>query len=168
MNSTPIDTYAGQCIHGVPYGPGWSCGLCPNAAETSSPTQTILVSQAFCGGCAALRDTRAEAARLAEQLEAADAKLAEREEEIELLREALAGMLRQFAYWTADGGLTTGGLSALENAFDALGWDDPHPDPAGRCEEPGCMRQRSCGMPTPDGYRWLCGEHYRLARRADR
>jgi len=44
------------------------------------------------------------------------------------LREALADMVNQFAYETqTDGGgaLYTGGLSALENAFCALGLSDP-------------------------------------------
>ena len=83
MNSTPIDTYAGRCIHGVPYGPFWLCGLCKSQSATISPPQTISVIQTFCGGCAALTS---EAARLAEQLENAEAKLAEREDEIERLR----------------------------------------------------------------------------------
>ena len=44
------------------------------------------------------------------------------------LKEALADMVNQFAYETqTDGGgaLYTGGLSALENAFCALGLSDP-------------------------------------------
>lgn len=75
------------------------------------------------------------------------------------LRAALEGMVRQFAYYT-NGCLHTGGLSALEEAFDALGWGDPHPAPEQQCDEPGCTEQRTCGGPGPGNtYRWTCGEH---------
>lgn len=79
------------------------------------------------------------------------------------LREALESMVHQFAYWTTDhgGAYWTGGLSALEEAFEALGWTDPQPAPEwARCDEPGCTRQRTCGIPTPVGYRKVCGDHY--------
>jgi hypothetical protein len=39
-------------------------------------------------------------------------------------------LVRQFAYQTVVDGVlcyTTGGLSALEDAFAVLGWGDPHP-----------------------------------------
>ena len=76
------------------------------------------------------------------------------------LRDALEGMVRQFAYWSDKaGGYCTGGLSALEDAFDALGWDDPYPAPSARCDEPGCMKQATCGSPSPTGYRWTCFDH---------
>lgn len=82
---------------------------------------------------------------------------------IEALREALDSMVRQFAY-AGNGRRTTGGLSALEEAFAALGWDDPHPlDKEEMCDEPGCKEPTSCGFPTPNGYRRTCGEHYRAA-----
>jgi hypothetical protein len=69
-------------------------------------------------------------------------------------------MCRQFAYWSdRDGGYWTGGLSALEEAFEVLGWDDPMPAPQARCDEPGCMEQSSCGTPTMTGYRRTCGPH---------
>ena len=74
------------------------------------------------------------------------------------LREALESMVRQFGSWS-DGCLTTGGLSALVDAFMVLGWDDPHPMPDMQCEEPGCKKQSSCGWPSPSGYRRTCGEH---------
>lgn len=80
-------------------------------------------------------------------------------------RDALESMVRQFAYWSDGvGGYWTGGLSALEEAFDVLGWDDPHPQPDARCDEPQCMAQRTCGIPTPAGYRSVCGEHYQKLR----
>ena len=78
----------------------------------------------------------------------------------EELKDALESMCYQFGYWNdAKGGLTTGGLSALEDAFDALGWDDPHLVPEMCCDEPGCKRQANCGTPTATGYRRTCGEH---------
>lgn len=77
------------------------------------------------------------------------------------LREALEGMVYQFAYWS-DGdppGHVTGGLSALEEAFAVLGWDEPHPAPFQQCDEPGCRKQSSSGTPTLDGYRRTCFDH---------
>lgn len=75
-------------------------------------------------------------------------------------RAALESMVRQFAYWSERaGGYTTGGLSALEEAFDALGWDNPHQAPEARCDEPGCMNFALVGTPTPDGYRRTCPMH---------
>jgi len=77
------------------------------------------------------------------------------------LKEALAGMCYQFAYRgkTKEGRLTiwTGGLSALELAFQELGWEDPHPYPEGECQNEGCYNEATCGKPTPEGYKFLCG-----------
>jgi hypothetical protein len=28
------------------------------------------------------------------------------------------------------------------------------------CDEPGCWKDATCGTPTPDGYRRVCGGHY--------
>lgn len=83
------------------------------------------------------------------------------------VREALESIVIQFAYWSEYvGGYMTGGLSALEDAFEVLGWDDPHPYPQQRCDESGCMRQVTCGWPTRSGgtgpnggYRRTCGQH---------
>jgi hypothetical protein len=78
---------------------------------------------------------------------------------IEDLADALDDMVRQFAY-TGGGTRTTGGLSALEHAFDVLGLDDPHPlAPEEMCDEPGCKEEITCGTPTPTGYRRTCGKH---------
>ena len=76
---------------------------------------------------------------------------------------ALESMVYQFAYWS-DGpkpGLITGGLSALEEAFEVLGWDEPHPVPSMQCDERGCRKQATCGWPTNGGYRRTCGDHMR-------
>jgi hypothetical protein len=79
---------------------------------------------------------------------------------------ALENMVRQFATWNDRvGGYATGGLSALEDAFDALGWDDPHPAPEAECWEPGCHRQATSGTPValPERYRWTCFAHRPVA-----
>lgn len=85
----------------------------------------------------------------------------------EALRDALEDMCYQFAYdGTRDGGptLTTGGLSALEGAFRLLGWEDPHPIPHARCDEPGCPQRAACGWPDKNNrYRRTCTEHYLIA-----
>lgn len=87
------------------------------------------------------------------------------------LRDALEGMARQFGYWSdTAGGLWTGGLSALEHAFDVLGWDDPQPMPDMRCDEPGCLYRADMGWPTRPGgtsvnggYRRTCHTHWCVA-----
>ena len=61
--------------------------------------------------------------------------------------------------------LSTGGLSTLELAFRILGWNDPHPVPECECEFPGCHKHATCGTPTKDGYKRVCGKHFaELAR----
>jgi hypothetical protein len=92
---------------------------------------------------------------------------AARDREIAALRAALEDMVRQFAYWSnSAGGIYTGGLSALEEAFGVLGWDDPYPLPDRRCDEPGCMEDGTMGWPTRPGgtglnggYRTTCWDH---------
>lgn len=80
-----------------------------------------------------------------------------REEE---LRDGLESMVYQFAYQTSGPAFHTGGLSALEEAFELLGWSDPHPCPEQKCETDECREHATCGTPTPDGYKRLCGDHY--------
>lgn len=79
------------------------------------------------------------------------------------LFEALEDMVNQFAYVGHNDTTTTfytGGLSALEGAFDVLGWEENHPCPWRKCEREGCLKENTCGTPTPDGYKRLCGDHY--------
>ncbi len=84
------------------------------------------------------------------------------------LREALEGMVYQFAYRTVKGrspALCTGGLSALEYAFEALGWrDDPHRVGAEcACEVKGCYRWVE-GSVIWDGMNVrLCSDHIHQA-----
>ncbi len=79
------------------------------------------------------------------------------------LRACIEELARQFGGWhSVKGGYTTNGLSALEGAFELLGWDDPHIDKGSRCDEPGCKKQISCGWPDGKGkYRRTCGEHWK-------
>lgn len=80
--------------------------------------------------------------------------------EIERLTAALESMVWQFAYRSGHGTLYTGGLSALEEAFEVLGWEDPYKvDPSNLCDEPGCRRFPTCGTQTPEGYRSTCSKH---------
>lgn len=93
------------------------------------------------------------------------------------IRDALEGMVWQFASRTMIDGrraLSTMGLSALEEAFEALGWDDPHFTDFGGCEIDGCEQwanstgsyPRSCGKPEIDpakvGFGFLCSRHWVL------
>ncbi len=144
---------------------------------TTEAGRQLLDRHVDCEGvCEVWVEREAIAAIEAEAVEQERARIREERARLRAVVELLArametieGLVVQYAPWDHGvGGFQTGGLSALQDAFDALGWDDPHPYPAGRCEEPGCMRQRSCGMPAPDGYRWLCGEHYRLVEEATR
>lgn len=108
---------------------------------------------------------------------AANEKVSDLEARNRQLEDALSDMANQFAYYTegrADGepGLRTGGLSALEHAFDALGWTDPHPAPWRVCDEPGCRKEGTMGWPTrpggtgPNGgYRHTCWDHSDTARK---
>lgn len=60
--------------------------------------------------------------------------------------------------------ITTGGMKVLQKAFHALGWEDPYPTPWRQCQHEGCQRTATCGQPTPEGYKRLCGDHSRQAR----
>ena len=90
-----------------------------------------------------------------------DPRIADLNATIERLSDALNDMCWQFAYDSDGPSLCTGGLSALEGAFDAMGWDDPYPIPESACDELGCTKRATCGTPTLDGYKRLCGEHFR-------
>jgi len=53
--------------------------------------------------------------------------------------------------------LGTMGLSALEGAFETLGWDDPHtPEEVVQCAYPGCNRWATGAV----NQKWTCHEHY--------
>lgn len=72
---------------------------------------------------------------------------------------------QQFGYRGQKDGrlhIMTGGLSTLEWAFAIIGWEDPHPYPEGECEVEGCHEAATCGTPTDDGYKHVCGRHFAM------
>lgn len=80
---------------------------------------------------------------------------------------ALEDMAYQFAY-RANGTderpatMFTGGLSALEHAFNVLGWGNVKEAPDAECAVIGCHRWATCGTPkgTKNGqYLSCCGNH---------
>ena len=76
--------------------------------------------------------------------------------------EVVEDLVIQFGYATENPpGVGTMGLSALEGAFELLGWEDPHPLPTMGCDEPGCGKRSTCGWPSGTGYRRTCGDHWR-------
>jgi hypothetical protein len=91
-------------------------------------------------------------------------KLIEDAPAVDEVREFAQEVAYQFGYYCQNGGrlhITHGGLSTLEQAFDILGWDNPHPVPECECEIEGCHEHATCGAPTADGYKRMCGRHYR-------
>lgn len=83
----------------------------------------------------------------------------------DLIRDALESMVWQFAYRRAENGfpvLATGGLSALEEAFAALGWeDDAHVvDEECACDVGGCPEWSTGGAYWgDDNHLRLCHKH---------
>ena len=109
------------------------------------------------------RSSGSDPVRVAEEASLPDADLIRAVEEREGLIEALDDMVWQFAHRTVIDGkraLSAGVLSALEHAFGTLAWSDPHFVDTDGCQEPGCVAWATCGTPTPDGYKRLCGKHY--------
>lgn len=85
-------------------------------------------------------------------------------EEVGEMREFTRDVAYQFGYYCQNGGrlcITHGGLSTLEQAFDILGWENPHPVPECECEIDGCHEHATCGALTNDGYKRMCGRHFR-------
>ena len=83
--------------------------------------------------------------------------------EVADMREFAEDVACQFGYYCQNGGrlhITHGGLSTLEWAFDILGWENPHPVPEYECEVDGCHEHATCGTPTKDGYKIVCGKHF--------
>ena len=87
--------------------------------------------------------------------------------EVSDMREFAEDVAYQFGYYCQNGGrlhITHGGLSTLEWAFGILGWENPHPVPECECEIEGCHEHATCGTPTTDDYKRMCGMHYRNYR----
>lgn len=85
------------------------------------------------------------------------------------IKEALESMIWQFGYRGVKDGkpiIGTGGMSALENAFDALGWNDPYfiDEVENTCEIDGCMEEPSSGTHWGELYLSLCYKHSKMLR----
>jgi hypothetical protein len=83
--------------------------------------------------------------------------------EVADMREFAEDVVYQFGYYCQNGGrlhITHGGLSTLEHAFDILGWENPHPVTECECEIEGCHEHATCGTPSADGYKRVCGKHF--------
>jgi len=85
----------------------------------------------------------------------------------EKAREALESMVWQFGHRGVKNGkpvIHTGGLSALEEAFETLGWKDPHylPEEGYTCAVVGCMEADTAGTHWSGSklYLRLCSKHY--------
>ena len=83
----------------------------------------------------------------------------------EVYKEALEGMVWQFGFRDTVNdrlAITNGGLSALEEAFDALGWNNPHyvNDSSMECEIEGCHEWRSPQIVWDDVYVLICSKHF--------
>ncbi|KKM27871.1 hypothetical protein LCGC14_1570370 [marine sediment metagenome] len=81
-------------------------------------------------------------------------------------KEDLESMVWQFGYRGTKGGrlmISTGGLSALEEAFSAIGWEDPHyvDDPSMECDVEGCHDWRSPQIHWDGVYSLICDSHFR-------
>lgn len=79
-------------------------------------------------------------------------------------RDALIGMVWQLAYRGTRRGkliLYTGGLSALEYAFDVLGYSDPYyvDEEDNACEVVGCHKWATAGDNWGDLYLRVCSKH---------
>jgi hypothetical protein len=88
------------------------------------------------------------------------------------IKEALESMVWQFGYRGVKDGkpcIGTGGMSALEDAFFALGWDDPTiiPEDGNTCEISGCMEPCSSGQVWGDLYLSLCYNHSAMIRKGE-
>lgn len=94
--------------------------------------------------------------------------------EIENYKSALESMIYQFGYHGVKDGkpcIGTGGLSALEEAFAVLQWDDPQfiPEQENTCEIEGCMEEPTSGQRWNELYLLLCHNHsYMLRNNSER
>lgn len=84
------------------------------------------------------------------------------------LRDALERLILQFGFRGVKNNkpiIWTGGSSALEEAFEALGWTDPHylQEEGYTCEVLGCMEEDTAGTYWGRSklYLRLCSNHYK-------
>jgi hypothetical protein len=77
------------------------------------------------------------------------------------LKEAVTDLVSMFAYRLDDPPrISTGGLSVLEDAFEILGYDDPHLVSERQCQFGGCTKTATSGTPTKNGYMRVCLKHF--------
>lgn len=81
-------------------------------------------------------------------------------------KSALEDMVWQFGHRGTKNSkliIWTGGLSALEEAFEALGWEDPHyvADESMECDIKECVKWRSPQTVWDDVYVLICEKHFR-------
>lgn len=82
-----------------------------------------------------------------------------------VIKSALESMVWQFGHHGVKNGkpiIWTGGLSALEEAFEVLGWQDPHylQEKGNTCEIKGCVEPITSQTTWDDLYLCLCREHH--------
>lgn len=88
------------------------------------------------------------------------------QDRIELLQDALADMVLQFAYHLDNPPrITAGRLSVLEHAFNVLEWPDPKEVPRLKCQYRNCTKTATSGTPTKEGYKQVCGKHFDVLTR---
>lgn len=86
------------------------------------------------------------------------------EQQLKNANDVIEDLVRQFGCYGRYNGrlcLNTCGLSALEQAFAFLGWNEPRPVPESECQIADCYENATTGAPTEDGYKRMCGDHYR-------
>ena len=81
------------------------------------------------------------------------------------IKPALESMVWQFGHRGTKNGkliIWTGGLSALEEAFEALGWKDPHyvDDESMECDIEGCHEWRDPQTDWDGVYVLICSKHF--------
>jgi len=111
------------------------------------------------GAAQRIRELEAELTDTKTMLASSDMERESHMDRLEILENVIESLCHQFAYEGPGTSITTGGLSVLEEAFQALGWEDPHPVPERCCDEPGCSAIADCGWPSDAGYRRTCGHH---------
>jgi hypothetical protein len=148
------------------------CGICALANAVAEKEREVAEwKQHYEKQCAGTKSRMEENASLLKRAEDAEQRVEGMQialgtalERAEAAKEVVEGLLHQFAYDGPGPVLSTGGLSALEDGFEFVGWRDPHPIPESCCDEPGCTERISCGWPSPEGYRKTCSKHFEVPR----
>ncbi len=88
---------------------------------------------------------------------------AKEKEAVRKYKKALESMVWQFAYRRGGTYLSTAGLSALEEAFEVLGWKDPYfvKDLDVQCDVKGCHEFHSPQITWDGVYVLICDKHFK-------